>query len=320
MSAPPSVPASREGRAAEGRAARERALAPSGADPRRAHRRALATLLLCTVLWSLAGVGTRFLERAEGFEASFLRCAFCAAFVAAVLAVRHRGRWIARVAASGLAGWVSGAMWATMFVAFMLALSHASVANVLLVMAAAPLLAAVLGWLVLREPVPPRTWVAIGIAAAGIVWMVREGLSTDGVTGMAIAFAVPVAAAVNIVVLKRTGADVDLVPAVLLGALIAMAVTLPFAWPMSASGRDLAILAALGVFQLGLPCMLMVGATRHLAPHEIGLLGLLEVVLGPLWVWLGVGESPTASTLQGGALVLAALALNELAGITRQRS
>jgi drug/metabolite transporter (DMT)-like permease len=289
------------------------------ADPRRAHRRALATLLLCTVLWSTAGVGTRFLDHAEGFEIAFWRCVFCAAFVAAVLIVRHRGEWIGRITAGGLAAWVSGAMWATMFVAFMVALSYASVANVLLVMAAAPLLAAVLGWLVLREPVPPRTWFAIGIAAAGIVWMVREGLSSGGLTGMAIAFAVPVAAAVNIVVLKRARAGVDLVPSVLLGALMAVAVTLPVAWPLSASASDLAILAALGVFQLGLPCMLMVGATRHLAPHEIGLLGLLEVVLGPLWVWLGVGEAPTASTLQGGALVLAALLLNELVGIRTKR-
>jgi drug/metabolite transporter (DMT)-like permease len=292
---------------------------PGEADPRRLHRRALATLLLCTVLWSTAGVGTRFLEHAEGFEIAFWRCLFCAVVVAAVLVVRHRGGWIGRIAAGGLAAWASGAMWATMFVAFMLALSYASVANVLVVMAAAPLLAALLGWVVLGERVPPRTWVAIGIAAAGIVWMVREGLSTDGVTGMAIAFAVPVAAAVNIVVLKRAHASVDLVPAVLLGALIAIVVTLPFAWPLSASAGDLAILAALGVFQLGLPCMLMVGATRHLAPHEIGLLGLLEVVLGPLWVWLGVGESPTASTLQGGALVLAALVLNELVGMRRPR-
>lgn len=284
-------------------------------DARRAHRRALLVLLVCTVLWSLAGVGTRLLDHADGFEIAFWRCLFCAIFVAAVLAARHRGRWLAQVGASGVAGWVSGAMWATMFVCFMLALQRTSVANVLVVMAAAPLLAALLGLAVLREPVPPRTWLAIAIAAAGIVWMVREGLSADGLSGMAIAFAVPVAGALNIVVLKRTGAHVDLVPAVLLGALIAMAVTLPFAWPLSASAHDLAILAALGALQLGLPCMLMVGATRHLAPHEIGLLGLLEVVLGPLWVWIGVGESPTPSTLQGGALVLGALAFNELVGL-----
>ncbi|RPH42264.1 MAG: DMT family transporter [Burkholderiales bacterium] len=276
-------------------------------------------MLGCTVLWSLAGVGTRLLERAEGFELAFWRSAFCAAFVIAVLVVRHRGAWVSHVLGAGAVGWASGAMWAVMFTCFMLALTLTTVANVLVVMAAAPLLAALLGLAVLREPVPGRTWVAIAIAAAGIVWMVREGLSGEGLIGMAVAFAVPVASAINIVLLKRSGGRVDLVPAVLLGALIGMAVTLPLAWPLSASTHDLMILAALGVFQLAVPCMLMVRAAHHLAPHEIALLGLMEVVLGPLWAWLGAGEAATASTLQGGALVLAALLLNELAGIRAKR-
>jgi drug/metabolite transporter (DMT)-like permease len=66
--------------------------------------------------------------------------------------------------------------------------------------------------------------------------------------------------------------------------------------------------------------MLMVRAAQHLAPHEIALLGLMEVVLGPLWAWLGAGEAASASTLQGGALVLVALLLNELVGMREKRS
>jgi drug/metabolite transporter (DMT)-like permease len=294
-------------------------LASTGTDSA-AHRRALLTMLGCTVLWSLAGVGTRQLERAEGFELAFWRSAFCAAFVIAVMVVRHRGAWLSRVLGAGAIGWASGAMWAVMFTCFMLALTLTTVANVLVVLAAAPLLAALLGLAVLREPVPGRTWAAIAIAAAGIVWMVREGLSGEGLAGMAVAFAVPVASAINIVLLKRSRGRVDLVPAVLLGALIGMVVTLPLAWPLSASTHDLVILALLGVFQLAVPCMLMVRAAHHLAPHEIALLGLMEVVLGPLWAWLGAGETATASTLQGGALVLAALLLNELAGIRAKRA
>jgi drug/metabolite transporter (DMT)-like permease len=294
-------------------------LAPTSAGGT-AHRRALLTLLGCTVLWSLAGVGTRRLEHAEGFEIAFWRSLFCATFVIVVMAVRHRGAWVTHVLGAGPIGWASGAMWAVMFTCFMLALSLTTVANVLVVMAASPLLAALLGLAVLREPVLPRTWAAIAIAAAGIVWMVRDELSGQGLAGMAVAFAVPVASAINIVLLKRSNGRVDLVPAVLLGALLSMAVTLPLAWPLSASAPDLAILAALGVFQLAVPCMLMVRAAQHLAPHEIALLGLMEVVLGPLWAWLGAGEVATASTLQGGALVLVALLLNELVGMRAKRS
>jgi drug/metabolite transporter (DMT)-like permease len=77
----------------------------------------------------------------------------------------------------------------------------------------------------------------------------------------------------------------------------------------------MALLAFLGVFQLGLPCMFLVMASRALYAPEIALLGLLEVVLGPLWAWLGAGETPANTTLIGGAIVLAALALNELAAL-----
>jgi drug/metabolite transporter (DMT)-like permease len=80
----------------------------------------------------------------------------------------------------------------------------------------------------------------------------------------------------------------------------------------------------LGFFQLGLPCMLLVIAARHLSATELALLALLEVLLGPLWAWLGAGEVPAATTVIGGTLVLAALVLNEAAaarrrGLTRAR-
>lgn len=297
-------------------------MVPDGSDPAapaRAHRHALLTMVGCAVLWSVAGVATRRLERAEDYEMTFWRSAFCAAFVVLAMVLVHRRRWFERVRAIGPVGLASGAMWSVMFTCFMVALAYGSVADVLVVMAAAPLMAALLGLVVLREPVPPRTWAAIVIAGAGIVWMVAEGLTADGLSGMAIAFFVPIASAVNIVLLKHTGARVDLVPTVLVGALISAAVTLPLAWPLSSSAHDLAILAGLGVFQLAVPCMMMVRAARHLAPHEIALIGLLEVVLGPLWVWVGAGEAPARATLVGGGLVLAALLLNELVALRSAR-
>jgi len=296
--------------------------APPADDPSRirAHRLALLTMVVCAFMWSIAGVASRHLEQAEGAEVAFWRSFFCVLFMMLAMAAMHGGRWIAQTRAVGWVGLASGVMWSVMFTCFMIALMRTSVANVLVVLAASPLLAALLGMAVLREPVATRTWLAIVIAAAGIVLMVREGLSADGWTGMALAAAVPVASAINIVLLKKTGARVDLIPAVMVGALISCLVTLPIAWPVSAGARDLAILAGLGVFQLAVPCMMMIRAARHLAPHEIALLGLLEVVLGPLWAWLGAGETPGAGTLQGGALVLSALLVNELAALRARRA
>ena len=102
---------------------------------------------------------------------------------------------------------------------------------------------------------------------------------------------------------------------VMLGAALACVLTLPFSLPFSASPRDIALLALLGIFQIAVPCMLLVVATRSLLAPEVALLWLLETVLGPLWAWLGAGEVPSAATLAGGALVLAALAGNELAAL-----
>jgi drug/metabolite transporter (DMT)-like permease len=285
----------------------------------RDHRNAVWMMLFCTLLWSTAGVLTRLLDQADGFQINFWRSLSCAVFVGAVLSVQHGVRWWERLVHSGRPGLISGVMWAVMFTCFMIALTKTTVANTLVVMSMSPLMAALLGWLVLKERVLPRTWLAIGISGLGIVWMVRHGLSTQGLTGMAIALFVPLAGAINIVNLKRSGAQVDLVPAVLLGAVISLLATLPMAYPLSVTPHDLLILTGLGIFQLGLPCMLMVRAARHLAPHEIALLGLLEVVLGPLWAWLGAGERPAAATLQGGVLVLAALALNASMGVRARR-
>ena len=290
----------------------------SGDDTRdsnpRAHRSAVALLCFCALCWSIAGMFTRHLEHAQAFEITFWRSFFCVLFMVVALGVRSRGNPLRPVIAMGMPGLISGAMWSVMFTCFMLALTRTSTANTLLVLSLSPLMAALLARAVLGVRVRAGTWAAICAALAGIGWMVHEGVSAQGLSGMLIALAVPMAAAINLVTLEKMHAKVDLAPAVFIGGVVSCAVTLPLAWPMSASAHDLAILALLGVVQLAMPCMLMVRAARHLAPHEMALIGLLEVVLGPIWAWLGAGEAMAPATVQGGILVLMALAGNELMG------
>ena len=289
----------------------------SAIDPR-AHRRAVALMIVAPLLWSIAGVVTRHLESAGRWEVTFWRSLFAAVFVlAALLFARGAKAWDA-VRATGGYGVLSGAMWAIMFVAFMLALMTTTTANTLIVNSIAPLLTALLARAVLREPIAARTWAAIVLAIAGMLWMFGSGFvggEPRHLAGMLIALAVPLAAAVNLVTLKHAGRSVDLIPAVLLGAVFSAALTLPFALPFTASAHDILLLAMLGCLQLGLPCMLMVRASPHLSAPEISLLAMLEVVLGPLWAWLGAGEAPALATLAGGALVIAALLVNELAAL-----
>ncbi len=285
---------------------------PDSLNYKRNHRNAVLLLCFCALLWSTAGVITRQLERAESFEVTFWRSLFCVFGVGGVLALRHGGNPLKPIIAMGKAGLISGLMWAVMFTCFMVALTSTTVANVLLVSSLSPLFAALLAWMVLGERIRTKTWLAIAVAGFGIWWMVRDGVSSEGIAGMLIALGVPIAAAINLVVLRKMQAQVDLGPAVLLGGLLSCAATLPAAWPLSATPNDLAILAFLGLFQLALPCVLMVGVAKHLAPQEIALIALLEIVLGSLFAWAGAGEALSVATLQGGAVVLVALIGNEL--------
>jgi drug/metabolite transporter (DMT)-like permease len=270
----------------------------------------VALMIAAPVLWSSAGVVTRHIQTAEPVEQVFWRSLFAFLFVLIVLLFQKQNPWTA-VRAAGLPGLVSGLMWATMFTAFLFALSLTTTANALVMQSVSPLLTALFASMFLKDPVPLRTWLAAGAAAVGIAWMF--GSSVEGhFLGMAVAFLIPVAAAINVVVLRASAAKLDLVPAVMLGGALSCLIALPFALPFSSTPRDVALLAFLGVTQLGLPCMLLVLASRALLAPEIALLGLLEVVLGPLWAWLGAGEMPAGATLLGGMIVLGALAANEL--------
>ena len=273
-------------------------------------------MIAAPVLWSSAGVVTRHLQRAEPFEQVFWRSLFAFAFVFLFLLFKKNNPWTS-IRRAGLPGLVSGLMWAIMFTAFIFALSLTTTANALVVMSVSPLLTALLSRIFLSDPVPLRTLIAACVAAAGIAWMFGSSLESHFL-GMAIAFLIPVAAAINVVVLRASAAKLDLVPAVMLGGALSCLIALPFALPFDATPRDIALLAFLGITQLGIPCMLLVLASRTLLAPEIALLGLLEVVLGPLWVWLGAGEEPGVATLTGGAVVLAALAGNEIAALRRR--
>lgn len=276
-------------------------------------------MVVAALLWSTAGVVTRQIQHAQGFELTFWRSAFNA-LALVVLLSWHRGptALAARLREGDLRLWLSGLCWSVMFTAFMVALTLTTVANVLVTMALAPLATALVARAVLGHRLPPRTWAAIALAGAGIGWMYGSQLHTGDARhwlGTAVALAVPVAAAVNWTVLQGrrgvTGAAGDFMPAVLIGAVLSALLTLPLAWPLAGSARDVGWLALLGVTQLAIPCLLAVAAARVLSAPEIALLGLLEVVFGVAWAWLGAGETPAPAVLGGGLLVLAALAGHE---------
>jgi drug/metabolite transporter (DMT)-like permease len=288
------------------------------------HGRAVALMLLVTLLWSIAGVVTRWLDGTGPFEMTFWRSAANALSLIVLLSLLRGPVPLWRsLRDGGRALWLSGVCWCVMFTAFMLALTLTSVANVLVTMALAPLFTALTARAALGHRLAPRTWLAIALAGAGIAWMYGHELQGGRhLLGTVVALAVPLAAAVNwtlIQSLRGSDSAADMPPAVLLGAVLSSSIMLPLAWPLQASTHDVGLLAMLGLVQLAVPCLISVVLARVLPAPEISLLALLEVLFGVAWVWLYTNEAPTPAVITGGALVLLTLAAHEAVGLLQRR-
>ena len=302
------------------------------------HARAVLGMIVVTLMWSTAGVVSRQLQAAESFEVTFFRSLFNLAGLGVALTwMRGWVLWRDLIRSPRVV-WLSGLCWSVMFTAFMVALTMTRVANVLVTMSISPLLTAVCARIFLHHRQPARTWIAITVAGAGIAWMFGRSMQAadaQSLAGMAVALAVPLSTALNYTVLHfagrspvaearddstaAPGTEPDMLSAVLIGAAISALVTLPIAWPFRSNAHDLGVLFGLGIFQLAIPCLLLVRVTRALAAPEVALLGLLEMIFGVIWVWLFAGEAPGSSAVIGGAIVISALVFNELLGL-RERA
>ncbi|HEX2547806.1 MAG TPA: DMT family transporter [Ramlibacter sp.] len=286
------------------------------------HTRAVFLMVAVTLMWSIAGVITRHLEHARSFEVTFWRSFFTVLSLLVILPF-FQGRVVfSKIRNARWPLWASGVCWSVMFTAFMVALTLTSVANVLVTLAIGPFVTALMARFFIGHRIAARTWLAIVVAGAGIAYMYGAQIEGGQLAGTLVALCVPLAGGINWTVTQRShaqGEEVDLVPAVLVGAVISSIVTLPLAMPLRASAHDIGLLALLGLVQLAIPCALAVMCARVLKAPEIALLALLEVIFGIVLAWVGANEVPGPTVLAGGALVIGALVFNELVG-WRQRA
>ena len=267
-------------------------------------------MALSAVAWSTAGVLQRQLTLDTSTQVAG-RAAFAGAALLAYVAVVERGRVVQAFRSVGLAGIAVALCVATASGSFIAALNHTSVARVLFILAVAPVLAALLARVTLGEPITRQTVVAMALALAGVTLMLGapgEGsLAGDGFSFLAaLAFAL-------MIVITRWRRDVSMAPAMCLAQAIQVAVFLPFASPSEIGGDDVVWLAALGIGQIGLGFALLTVGARLIPAAQVGLITLLEVVLGPVWVWLALDERPSTLTLVGGAIVIVAIIIQTLA-------
>ncbi len=268
-----------------------------------------------TLCWSTAGMLVRNMDLEDSWEITFWRSLFMTLFILGVLGIQYRSCMFERIRAVGLPGFIAGALWALMYICFILSLGLTTVANVLVLASITPFSAALLGRVFLQEHVPARTWLTMMAAFCGILLMFIESISRGGLLGNLIALVIPFAFAVNVVILRRIEAHIDMIPTLVVSGVLSMAVTLPLGLPLGPTAKDLGLLAIMGVVQLGLGVVLMILAAPALAAAEIGLLAVLETIFGTFSTWLVVGERPGAMALLGGAIVIVALVINELFGL-----
>jgi len=283
-----------------------------------ARRRGLLLVALAAIVWSTGGLIVRSLEATDVWTTVFWRGVFAALFLAAFIAARDRGRAVQLFRSMGRPGLIVGVCFASASVAFIIALSLTSVANTLIILSTSPLIAALLGRVVLGERVRARSWLAMLAALAGVAIMASGSVASGSLIGDMFALVIAISLAVATVTIRKYR-EVRMTPAACLAAALAALMAAPLASPLAVTGGDFGLLFVFGAVQLGTGLALFTTGARLAPAAEVALLSVLETILGPIWVWVVLGEHPGRLALLGGGIVLTALAVHTMLDLRRAR-
>ena len=285
------------------------------------HKHGLLFVFAAGVLWSTVGLGIRMIEDAAVWQILLYRSISMSLFLYMVIRLRSGESPFLQIRRIGLPAVVAGLSLVAAYSGGIYAIQNTSVANAMLLFATAPFMAAVLGWLVLREPVRAATWIAIAVALGGILIMVSDKTGDVAVQGSLAALGSALGFAVFTVAL-RWGRSGEMLPSVFLSGLFAIVITFGICQFLKLSVvlslQDGGVAMGMGVFQVGAGLILYTLGSRSLPAAELALLSLAEVLLGPLWVWLFLNETASINTLVGGAVLLMAIAGNAVSGKRRK--
>ena len=286
-----------------------------------AHKYGLLFVFAAGVLWSTVGLGIRMIEDAVVWQILLYRSISMSLFLYLVIRVRSGESPFVQIRRTGFPAVVAGLALVAAYSGGIYAIQNTSVANAMLLFATAPFMAAVLGWLILRERVRVATWIAIAIALCGIAIMVSDKSGEVAIFGSLAALGSALGFAVFTVALRwgRTG---EMLPSVFLSGIFAFVITLGICQllglSLALSVRDGSVAMGMGVFQVGAGLILYTLGSRSLPAAELALLSLAEVLLGPIWVWLFLNETASTNTLIGGAVLLIAIVGNAVSGKRRK--
>lgn len=280
---------------------------PSVVSPRE-ERVGYLLIFLSALVWSFGGTIARFIDTGDNWAVIFWRSLWAVAFLLCFMVWRDGWRGTLKLFRDmGLPGLAVAICFATASTSFVVALSYTTVANILLMQAGVPLLAALLAWALFRERVTVATWMAIAAVIAGVAIMVSESL--DGAVspiGDGLALLIAVMFSIATVVTRRF-AHVRMTPATCLGAMLAATFAASQASELAVTSHDMGFLFVFGVVNLGLGLAFFTTGARLVPAAVAALIGTFEPILGPVWVWLVHSEVPSLRTIVGGAVVVTAL-------------
>ena len=286
-------------------------------SPTNVHKYAIFYVFAAGVLWSTVGLGIRIIEDAVVWQILLYRSISMCMFLYVVIRLRSKESPFSQIKRTGFPAILAGLSLVLAYSGGIYAIQNTSVANAMLLFATAPFMAAVLGWLVLKEPVRVATWGAILLALCGIAIMFfnKTGdlafLGSLAALGSALGFAI-------FTVALRWGRTGEMLPSVFLSGLFAAAITSAICLiqdiSLALSLQDGSVAMGMGVFQVGAGLILYTLGSRSLPAAELALLSLAEVLLGPFWVWLFLNETASPNTLIGGSVLLVAIVGNAISG------
>lgn len=284
---------------------------------RREHLYGAMLAVLGGATLSIGGPLVRLLEQADGWTVLFYRGLSFFVVLLAIVVWQSRGGALARYLYMGWIGFGIAVCLGVGFIAYLTAMFHTTVANVVFVVGASPLITALLAWIVLRERLSALSWTVLALALVGIAVMVGEGLTEGRLLGSVIAFGAAVTFSM-LVIMLRSSRETDMLAATSLAGLVSAVMCLFVVESLAVTTHDLVISLTLGAVQIGLGFTFITYASRYIPAAEVTLLALVETILAPIWTWLVAGEVPGLATLGGGAMVLVCVGLFALMSLRQE--
>ena len=257
---------------------------------------------------SWGGFIIRSFEEASIWQILFLRSFFFLLALIAFLLVTYKKNTFNIIKESGLPGLVGGFVLSFSFVAFVVAMSNTTVANVVFIISTQTMFLAIFGYFYLKEKVSLIGLISIFLAMSGIIIMVGDSISGGSLFGNVVALAIPINFAILVMIIRKN-TKVDMVPAIFYSGIFSLIYGFFLAESFEFTKHDLWMGFLLGVPQLAVSFICITIGSRTVESATVGILMLMETLCAPLWVWLFLNEIPPISVFIGGAVIISAIIL-----------